>query len=181
VATDAQWRALCAVIGRTELADDPRYARALDRYERQDELDGIIADWTRERSDDEAMNALQAAGVPAAALRTPLTLTRDPHLAARGFYREVEHPVAGRHRVAGPLWNVSEPRPEIERPAPTFGQHRREVLGDLVGYSADELAELERGGVIGAQPLPRAAQRPANGLESAAATGDRRASSETRR
>ncbi len=181
VATDAQWRALCGVIGRPELAADGRYARALDRYERQDELDQIIAAWTCARGDDEAMFALQAAGVPAAAVRTPLALTRDPHLAARGFYREVEHPVAGRHRVAGPLWNVVAPRPEIERPAPTFGQHRFEVLGDLVGIDAVALAELERDGIIGAEPLRRQPHGAAEAAENGAATETRRESSGVRR
>lgn len=162
VTTDAQWQALCGVIGRPELADDPRYAHALDRYERQDELDAIIAEWTRQRSDDEAMALLQAVGVPAAAVRTPLAQTRDPHLAARGFYRVIEHPVVGNYRVAGPLWNVSSPRPEIARPAPMFGQHRVELLGDLAGYDAEALAELEREQIIGDEPVKRQATRTAS-------------------
>ncbi|HZQ36685.1 MAG TPA: CoA transferase [Dehalococcoidia bacterium] len=178
VATDAQWQALCRVIGRPDLAEDPRYAQALGRYERQDELDAIIANWTRQRSDDEAMTLLQAAGVPAAAVRTPLAQTRDPHLAERGFYREIEHPVAGRYRVAGPLWNVSSPRPEIVRPAPVFGQHRVEVLGDLAGYDAEALAELEREQVIGDEPVKRPATPAANDAAATAspreATGGRR-------
>ncbi|HLZ68513.1 MAG TPA: CoA transferase [Dehalococcoidia bacterium] len=170
VATNDQWRGLCGVIGRPELAGDPRYARALDRYERQDALDKVIAAWTRERSDDEAMHALQAAGVPASALRTPLTLTHDPHLAARGFYREVEHPVAGRHRVAGPLWNEPATEAAPMRPAPTFGQHRVEVLGDLVGFAAEALAGLERQGIIGDEPLKRQPLPRADGADDGAAT-----------
>ncbi len=169
VATDAQWQALCRVIGRPELAEDPRYAQKLDRYERQDELDTILAAWTSQRSDDEAMLALQAAGVPASAVKTPLALTRDPHLAARDFFREVEHPVVGRYRVAGPLWNVSSPRPEIARPAPLFGQHRVEVLGDLAGYDAAALAELERQQIIGDEPVKRQPASTPNGISHAAA------------
>jgi crotonobetainyl-CoA:carnitine CoA-transferase CaiB-like acyl-CoA transferase len=119
--------------------------------------------------------------VPAAAVRTPLALTRDPHLAARNFFREVEHPILGRYRVAGPLWNVSSPRPEIARPAPIFGQHRFEVLGDLAGYDAATLAALEREQVIGAEPVKRPARGAANGVNEVAATANPREAAGGRR
>jgi crotonobetainyl-CoA:carnitine CoA-transferase CaiB-like acyl-CoA transferase len=153
VATDAQWRALCKAIGRPELADDPRYAGAAARLAHQDELDALLREWTAERTDDEAMALLQARGIPASAVRTPLTLTTDPHLAARGFYREVDHPVVGRHRVAGPLWNLSSPRVEIRAPAPCFGQHTDTVLMDLVGLSAEAVRRLRDLGVTGDVPV----------------------------
>ncbi len=155
VATDEQWRALCDVIGRPELGKDERYATALDRYERQDDLDVLIAEWTAERTDDEAEALLQSRGVPASAVRSPLTLTTDPQLAARGFYREVHHPVAGDHRVAGPLWNLSEPRPEIRTPAPGFGQHTESVLMDLVGMSGAAFEKLRTDGITCDAPVTR--------------------------
>ncbi len=155
VATDEQWQALCRAIGRPELATDGRYAAALDRYERQDELDALLAAWTAERTDDEAMAVLQSHGVPASSVRTPLTLTTDPHLAARGFYREVHHPQAGDHRVAGPLWNLSEPHPEIHSPAPTFGQHTHAVLTDLIGMPVEAVDRLAARGITSDAPVVR--------------------------
>lgn len=153
VATDTRWRALCAVIGRPELADDPRYAAALDRYERQDELDARLSAWTAQRSDDEAQALLQAHGVPAAAVRTALTLTRDPHLAARRFFRDVEHPVAGPYRLAGPLWNLSDPSVEIRGAAPGFGQHNAEVLSGLLGMDGATLDRLRDAHITGDTPI----------------------------
>ena len=154
VETDVQWQALCAVIGRPDLAADARYAGALDRYEHQDELDEAIRAWTQTQDDDEAAAALQAAGVPAAALRTPLTLTQDAHLAARGFFREQDHPVAGRYRVAGPLWNLPNGEPRLRAAAPAFGQHRRDVLCDLLGLADSEVVALECDGITADAPRP---------------------------
>jgi benzylsuccinate CoA-transferase BbsF subunit len=155
VATEQQWQALCRAIGKPELASDPRFSMLARRYEHQDELDAIITAWTSQRSDDEAMALLQAAGVPAFAVRTPLTIAADPHLTARGFYRTVEHPVAGSHRLAGPLWNFSTPRVEMRSAAPSFGQHNREVLSDLLGLSDRAVERLAAEGVISDAPVVR--------------------------
>jgi crotonobetainyl-CoA:carnitine CoA-transferase CaiB-like acyl-CoA transferase len=154
VENDEQWQALCGVIGRADLAADPRYARALDRYERQDELDEAISVWTQTQEDDAAAAALQSAGVPAAAVLTPLALTQDPHLAARGFFREQEHLVAGRYRVAGPLWNLPDGEPHLRAAAPAYGQHRRVVLNDLLGLTDSAIEELEREGITADAPHP---------------------------
>ncbi|MGE0543713.1 MAG: CaiB/BaiF CoA transferase family protein [Dehalococcoidia bacterium] len=158
VATDEQWRTLCEVIGRPELGGDPRFAKAIDRFEHQDAIDAIVREWTVERGDDEAAAMLQARGVSAAAVRTPLTLTHDAHLAERGFYREVEHPTVGRHRVAGPLWNLSQPEVAIRSAAPCFGQHNGEVLSDLLGMTVEQIGRLEELVIVGDTPM---AARPA--------------------
>jgi crotonobetainyl-CoA:carnitine CoA-transferase CaiB-like acyl-CoA transferase len=156
VATEQQWHALCAVLGRPDLVDDPRFASNDARRMQQDELDALVAAWAREQTDDGAAAALQAHGVPAFAVRTPLSLTQDAHLAARGFYREVEHPVAGRHRVAGPLWNLSAPRVALRTSGPAFGQHNAAVLGDLLGLAQRTLSHYEAEGIIARAPQQRA-------------------------
>jgi crotonobetainyl-CoA:carnitine CoA-transferase CaiB-like acyl-CoA transferase len=153
VASDRQWRDLCSVIGRPEMAEGPRFATEQARHAHQDEIDPILTAWAAERSDDEAAAALQARGIPAFAVRTPLTLTADAHLAARGFYREVAHPVVGPHRVAGPLWNLSEPFVELRGAAPSFGQHNGDMLGGLLGVSRETLDSWEQAGIIGDQPV----------------------------
>ncbi|MGH2583880.1 MAG: CoA transferase, partial [Dehalococcoidia bacterium] len=152
VATDQQWRALCEAIDRPDLATDPRYATAAARHAHQDDLDAILSEWTAARSDDEATAALQARGVPAFAVRTPLTVTRDPHLAARGFYREVVHPIAGPHRVAGPLWNLSKPPVALRSAAPSFGQHNDEIFTELLGLSHETVERWRQAGVTGDTP-----------------------------
>src|SRR5215217_7746515 len=83
VATDRQWQALCAVLGRADLAQDAGLAQVEERHRRQGEIEAAIGAWTAGRSADAAMALLQSRGVPAGAVRSIPALLDDPHLAAR--------------------------------------------------------------------------------------------------
>ncbi len=152
VTSDAEWRGLCGLLGREDLA-------ALDRTGRRaraDEIEAAIDAWTRTRTPDEGMAAMQDAGVPAAASRTPLDLTRDPHLRARGFWREADNPFMGRHlHAAAPFREGTGPYP-LARPSPMLGQHNAEVLCGLLGLGPADLARLSAAGVIGTEAVPKA-------------------------
>ncbi|MCH8850998.1 MAG: CoA transferase, partial [Chloroflexi bacterium] len=80
VADDAQWQALCEVIGRPELATDERFATLEARLANQDELDDIVSEWSRQREMSEAESALQARAVPAHAVQNSKELYADPQL-----------------------------------------------------------------------------------------------------
>ena len=149
---DAQFAALCRAMGRPELASDARFADVVSRYRNQDALDALIAQWTRERSKEEAAAALQAAGVPASPVLSAPEVFEEPHLRARGFYESVSHAVAGVWEVEGPHWRFSESPAHIRLPAPAFGEHNGYVFRELLGLSAEEIAELEAEGVTGSTP-----------------------------
>src|SRR5262249_25026528 len=89
VTDDAEWRALCTAMERPDLAADGRFVTAYLRHRHQEELDPIIAGWTRAHDHYELMHSLQQAGVPAAAVLSNKELLLDPHLRARGFYELV--------------------------------------------------------------------------------------------
>jgi len=96
--------------------------------------------------------ALQVAGVAACPVLTPLMLVRDAHLAARENFPTTAHPEAGEVRTSRPVWRMARrptPRPA---PAPTFGQHNREVLRDLAHYSDAEVDAFEADGIIATIP-----------------------------
>ena len=149
---DAQFAALCRVMGRPELAADERFADVVSRYRNQDALDGEIAAWMRERSKEEAAEALQAAGVPASPVLSAPEVFEDAHLRARGFYESVSHAVAGTWDVEGPHWRFSESPAHVRLPAPAFGEHNGYVFGELLGLSEEEIAALEAEGVTGSAP-----------------------------
>ncbi len=149
---DAQFAALCGAMGRSELAEDTRFADVVSRYRNQDAIDGLVAKWTRRRTKERAAKALQAAGVPASPVLTVPEVFADPHLRARGFYESVSHSVAGTWEMEGPHWRMSESPGHIRLPAPAFGEHNRYVLGELLGLSEEEIAALEREGVTGTAP-----------------------------
>ncbi|HEY0418793.1 MAG TPA: CoA transferase, partial [Acetobacteraceae bacterium] len=122
VTDDAAFAALCQAIGRPDLGADPALATAEGRRAQEDRLEAAITAWTRERSPDQAMTELQAAGVAAGVARsfTELML-REPHLEARGFWQEIDRPFMGRHRQPSPTWREDGRYYPVRMPAPTLG------------------------------------------------------------
>ncbi|HEY7283037.1 MAG TPA: CoA transferase [Actinomycetota bacterium] len=148
-ATDDEWRALCATIGRGELADDPRFADLASRKAQEDELDALVAEWTRTRSPWEAAERLQAAGVAAAPVEDGRDLVEgDAHLRERGFYVTLDHPAAGPVRHEGVAVRLATTPGGVSRPAPRLGEHTTEVLTELLGMSPSEIEELTAAGVL---------------------------------
>lgn len=152
VRSDEQWKALCDLIGRPELIDDPRYALASDRHRNQDDLRPIIETWTRERDKHSAAQMLLAAGVPAAPVNDARDLTRDPHLHARGFFHKLTHPEAGTHPYPGLAIHLSATPARIERPSPCFAEHNELVLREVLGLRDDEIRRLAEAGVLADTP-----------------------------
>ncbi|MCY4638980.1 MAG: CoA transferase [Chloroflexi bacterium] len=142
---DAQWRALCAVIGAD--ARDPLFSTPGARRANEDALDARITAWTRERTPQRATELLQAAGVPAGPVLRPDQLHEDPQLRARGFLVETEHPTGGRRRHPGIPWRASHLEPAY-RAAPLLGEHTRDVLTGLLGLTAAEYDALDEAGVL---------------------------------
>jgi crotonobetainyl-CoA:carnitine CoA-transferase CaiB-like acyl-CoA transferase len=153
VRSDAEFTALCSVIGRPELATDPRFADGLSRHRNRAELDAPITAWTSERSPLAAAEALQAAGVPAGPVESFRQLVdEDPQLQARGFMEEVTHVDAGTWRMERPVWRFSDAPAHIRINAPGFGEHNEAVFAALLGLGQPELDNLTADGVIGDVP-----------------------------
>jgi benzylsuccinate CoA-transferase BbsF subunit len=147
VATDDEWRALCAVIADPRLEDE-RFADGYGRWLNQDELDQIIGEWTTGRSPQEITETLQAAGVAAMPAHDGRSLVQDPQLRERGLMEPVEHPLSGRRLLAGPPWRFSKTPASIRQPAPLLGQHNHYVLHDLLGMTEEEIQRLVDEGVV---------------------------------
>ena len=152
VTTDEQWRRLAAVIGRPELAAAPQYATADARRQNQSELDKIIGDWAADRDMWDIAKQLQEQGIPAAPVLRGPDLLENEHYADRGTFNYVGHPQAGPKWYQGFAWRMSETPGQVHWPAPTLGQHNRQVYGELLGFTDGEIDELEAGGVIGTKP-----------------------------
>lgn len=107
-----------------------------------------LAAWTATRDAEEIAATLQEAGIAAAVVATGRDLVDgDEHLAARGFYPVLEHPIAGPVRHEGIVARLTSTPGTPGTPAPLLGQHTAEVLGELLGLGADELAALDEEGV----------------------------------
>jgi crotonobetainyl-CoA:carnitine CoA-transferase CaiB-like acyl-CoA transferase len=151
VRDDCDWQALGAAMGSPDWHADPELADAGGRRRRHDEIDARIEAWTSQRGAREIEAVLQEAGVAAAAVLDFRQLWHDPQLNARGAFQEVEHPAFGVEVRTTSQWERGHHPQPIDRPAPCFGQHNHEVLSELLGLDATEIAGLERDGVISEQ------------------------------
>ena len=149
---DTEWQGLCRALGQPGLAQDPRFNSAESRRRNRDDLDAIITDWTRQRDHYRAMHLLQAHGVAAGAVLKGSELIEDPHLMARGFWDVVDHPEVGSYRQTTTPWHLSKSPRVRAVPASGLGEHNSYVLGDLLGLTTRQLADLETEGVIGTRP-----------------------------
>jgi crotonobetainyl-CoA:carnitine CoA-transferase CaiB-like acyl-CoA transferase len=115
-------------------------------------LDDRLAEWAARVALDDAVELLTAAGVPAAPAVDPRRTSQHPQFVARRYYEDVDHPVVGCRAVNGLPFRLGHVERWLRTPAPTLGQHNREILLDL-GLSDDEIAALEEDDVIGQRPL----------------------------
>ncbi len=148
VFTEGEWRSLCGVIEKPSLAEDPRFATGLARVENCEQLDGLIEEWTGNRSAEEVMSLMQEAGVAAGAVLNGRDLGEDAHLNARGFYKELVHPEIGHHRYLLPPFRLSKTPGEPKMAAPCLGQHNEYVCKRILGMSDEEFVQLLNEGVF---------------------------------
>ena len=146
---DADWRAICDVIGRPDLLTDDRFDTLASRMRHQDALDAIVQAWTMARKPSEAMDALQAKGVPAAAVQHPQErMDADANTLAWDTFPEVEHGEMGRVRVEGMPMKLAKTPARIERGAPLLGQHNDFFYDNILMLNKAEQRELYATGVI---------------------------------
>ena len=148
VATDAEWRGLCAAMGQTALAQDPRFATLASRKLNEDELDTIVGDWTRQRDKWEIADLLQQHGVAAAPVEhLKDMLETDPQLP--DHYQQVRQPVA-------PAIDIPVDREaarwvghtlDLQR-SPGLGEHNQYVVQELLGYTDATFVQLMVDGIL---------------------------------
>jgi CoA:oxalate CoA-transferase len=149
VGSEKLWKVFCPVIGRPELADDPRYRTNADRARNRDTLIPALQDVFLTKSYEEWEPLLLAAGIPVGAINSIAEVVDHPQVAARGALVEMDHPRAGKVRMVGAPVRLSETPGSVRTPAPMLGEHTDEVLRDLLGLGADEISALRGAGVLG--------------------------------
>jgi crotonobetainyl-CoA:carnitine CoA-transferase CaiB-like acyl-CoA transferase len=125
VGNDAQFRRLCEVIGREDLAD--HYATNPDRVANREELVETLQREFSNRTAEEWVEAIRGVGIPCGPVNTLAEALADEHLSSTDMLQEIEHPLAGMLRMLGSPLLIDGERPPIQRPPPTLGQHTDEV------------------------------------------------------
>lgn len=146
---DPVFRRLCGVMGRPDLADDPRFVNHAARGERQGELDAIIAAWTGGCAVDEIEARLLAADVPCGRMYGAAEMLADPHFAARDAIIEAPHPRFPGLKMQNAFPKFSHTPGGVRSLAPeVVGQHNQEILGERLGLSGADLERLRQDGII---------------------------------
>ena len=148
-ANNKLWKLLLDQMGKSELAEDPRFKDIKDRIENHVEVKAIVQEWVGQNTVDEVVNGLLEKGVPVAPILNIAQVTSDPHIAeAREMFVRLDHPVAGKMRIAGSHLKLSKTKTEIKTPAPALGQDNEKGLEELLGLTAEQVKELLEEGAI---------------------------------
>ena len=140
-----RWEKFTEWVGDPELMADPSLSSDDVQREKKDFIMDRVLAWSRRFTKSEIVEEGQRRRFPSSPVSTPLDLTGDPQLSARGYLVEVEDPRFG--RIPFPRGAVARVRGQEMAPAPTLGQHNREILAGL-GYSTAEHEALAETGVI---------------------------------
>jgi crotonobetainyl-CoA:carnitine CoA-transferase CaiB-like acyl-CoA transferase len=147
VTNEKFWALLCELLGLRDLTDDPRYRTNPDRVRNRDSLLPVLETSFLARPGEEWLERLQTAGIPCAPINTVDRALSDPQVLSREMVVEVDHPKAGRLRLPGPPYKLSETRASVRTAPPMLGQHTDEILAEL-GYSPTDIGHLRRTGAV---------------------------------
>lgn len=153
VETDEQWRLLCRVTGLEGLASDPVLATLTGRQQNGGAVHTALSAWTRTKSHLAVQDALQRAGVPAAAVLDVAELLANPHVVARHGFEYVTVRGVGPAPYVRPAFILGGTPTPLETPAPAFGQDNATIFRDLAGVDADGLTALHSKRITSPVPL----------------------------
>jgi crotonobetainyl-CoA:carnitine CoA-transferase CaiB-like acyl-CoA transferase len=146
---DHHWLELCRVMGKPDLAKDPRYATNVARLERLSEVVKLIEEWLATTESDEAATAtLQKSRIPVAPVLSIAQAVANPHLRERGTVRTIEDRLFGEFEAPGFPLRFSAFPERLPLEAATLGEHNGEVLSQVLGYSEEQIRALEAEGTL---------------------------------
>jgi len=154
IAGEKLWRKFCPVMGVPELLEDPRYVNTVERSRHRDTLIPKLQEVFLTRTYEEWEKILLANDIPMGAINNLAQVVEHPQVKARQSFQDVNHPSVGNVRVVRSPVRLSKTPARAPTPSPVHGQHTREVLGELLGLSAEEISRLEAAGVVGVARAP---------------------------
>ena len=145
---DNLFNKFCDLLGQPALKTDPRFSTNAARVTNRDALDPILDELMRKKTTAEWVAALEGAGVPCGPINNLKDVFENEQVVARGLRVEIAHPTAGKVSLVRSPMRFSETPVEHKVPPPLLGQHTDEVLKDVLGKSADEIAALKKAGTV---------------------------------
>ncbi len=143
---DHRWPAVAEIMEREDLSDE-RFRSRLGRLSNADEVDALMLPWLLDHDKVDIFRMGQERGLGFAYVATLQDILEMDQLDARDYYLNLDHPVGGAYQYPGPPARPSEDTWEFRR-APLLGEHNREVMGDLLGYTEAEMEGLAEAGIV---------------------------------
>ena len=143
------WQSLCRIAGHPEWSRDERFFTAAQREKNRQELDALLASWTRNIAAEEVVQLLQEAGVPAGVVQDAADLASDPQLQARDFFTTLEHSLLGKITSDTYPFQLPDCHPKEWKAAPLLGEDNDYVFHELLGLGTEEISRLKEKGIIG--------------------------------
>jgi len=142
VYSDQEWHVFSKAVNRP-WTQDSRFASVVDRLRNVDELDRLVETWTVNFTPEEMMHMLQKEGVAAAVVQNVEDMMlRDSHLKARGFFQDIDDPIAGKRRYESQGFKLMDVPKSLHNPAPLLGQHTDQILKELLHMDTVEIERL---------------------------------------
>ena len=141
------WEKICDVIGKPEWKTDKDYATPKARLPRLKHIFATIEHWTMTKTKFEVMEICNAVDIPVGPILSMKEIAEEPSLRKTGTVVEVDHPTRGRYLTVGNPIKLSDSISEVKR-SPLLGEHTEEILGDVLGYSPKEVAEIKGSGAV---------------------------------
>jgi crotonobetainyl-CoA:carnitine CoA-transferase CaiB-like acyl-CoA transferase len=138
------WEKFCKLAGLDDLLADDRFTTMKKRVENRHELTPLVAASVKTRTRREWYNLLDREGIPCGLIKNVAEVCTDPQVLARDMVVQLNHPTAGPIRVNGVPIKLSTTPGEVKDPPPLLGQHTDTILADILGYTADQIAELRQ-------------------------------------
>jgi formyl-CoA transferase len=143
----AVWKSVCDVIGKPEWKEDPEYATPAARLNKVATIFDTVEEWTKTKDKLEVMDICNPLNIPCGPILSMKELAEEPSLRESGTIVEVDHPERGPYLSVGCPIKMSDSPVEVER-SPLLGEHTEEILGDVLGYSPDEIAQIKQSGAV---------------------------------
>jgi crotonobetainyl-CoA:carnitine CoA-transferase CaiB-like acyl-CoA transferase len=146
---EEEWQSLCRVLGHPGWMKEDRFTTVGKRKENRKELDELLARWTTQHTAEEVVRLLQEAGIPSGVVQNADDLSRDPQLAARNFFVQLQHPVLGKTIADRSPIKFEGDSTVGWKAAPQLGEDNQYVFLGLLGLTESELSSYTEKGVIG--------------------------------
>jgi CoA:oxalate CoA-transferase len=146
---DHFWQSLKDVMGHPAEMDSEMFKDRQSRSDNEDAVNTLIGEWAKNYTREELYQKFQVENhVPALAVNSVEDMLTHRHYVERGTFVEMEHPQVGKFKAPGPPHRFSETPWRIASPAPTLGQHNRDIICDRLGYSSEDLVRMRQFGAI---------------------------------